>query len=257
MEVFGQKCKSRLLTGAQIRMAGALQWLGIQSKCCSRPCLWQTEVSFPTKPLSALCKPSRNKCLETRLEYFLRLLTQRGFELLLFRSPWVMAWKVPSIFESDKQFWFLTASWNIYLEEIQTHNVPFRRPRFFSADSFIENFSQAKWLPFSTVQLPTLKGLAGWGQEHNRLATSVRPLIPSTAPATSFHSPSQANHHAYTRNDRTPNSTSTSHTQSPRVLERSRRKGSSTSPISQMKTLRFREIRRCVKEQDLNSLPWV
>lgn len=64
MKVFGQKANAGFSLG-QMRVASALKWTGMQPKHGSEQPA--TEASFPTKPLSELCKPSRNKYFRTRL----------------------------------------------------------------------------------------------------------------------------------------------------------------------------------------------
>lgn len=143
----------------QILVACAPGRLGMRSQCWSKHSPPRSFHFLQKHSASCANLTEINKCLGTRLEYFSSLLTGRGFELLLFRSPWVMAWKVPSIFQSNKQFfWFLTASWSIYLEEIQTHKPPFRRtPVFFSVLIHRELLSNPT-APFTATPAPDPKG---------------------------------------------------------------------------------------------------
>lgn len=88
----------------------------------------KTEASFPSKSLSKLCKLSNSKPRD-RATISLRSLTQGSGNCCNSKAcdghegSFYLAELLPAQF-----FWFLFASWTIYLEETQTHTATFRRP---------------------------------------------------------------------------------------------------------------------------------
>ena len=160
------------------------------------------------------------QCLGTRPGCFSRPLTRRGFELLLFKSPWLMDGKVPSIFQSNNKhsssgFW-LPAEAHTWRKHKHT--------RLLSEDlDFLGVFIHRRFHSNQTLSCALYEHPsswyqkswpAEWGRERNRLATASDSPVPSTGSATDFSLPKSIKPQ---RNTHTPNPTSTRHPESQRV----------------------------------------
>lgn len=90
-------------------------------------------------------------------------------------------------------FWFLFASWTIYLEETQTRTATFRRLELTHVHSqislklFLEWRISPQLFLYKQPNSQSQKSwTAEWGQECNRLATTSNSLVLSTVSATNF-----------------------------------------------------------------------